>query len=303
MSLTILVRRCVLVVLLGLVPAYAQAQSLFVSSAQPDVTNHQLVIQGGTYTAGLRIFLGPNFVELPVTSLTAGAIHTGLPDLPPGTHLLVLYHPATNQFTTFPMAIGAVGPAGPAGPSGAAGPTGPTGPTGLTGAIGPQGPIGPTGPQGMSGANGISGGAGKTNSFGSVLLQHCGPTVALSQQILVNAPTKIFASGKGTFAALDSGASLGSMTMWLYDATGAHVASSTTVTAGASGALALLSTAEVLHTEPGSGAPDYVASPGAYSLQLLVYPQYGFNQTGDCNNDPGPVFYEPALSFLRVGVD
>ena len=97
---------------LSLVPAYAQAQ-LVVTSAQPDTVNHVLVIQGGPFAAGLRVFLAPTFAELTVNSVAAGSVHATLPDSPAGTHLLVLYQPSTNQLATFPVTIGAVGPTGP----------------------------------------------------------------------------------------------------------------------------------------------------------------------------------------------
>ena len=135
---------------LGMVPAYAQAQALFVSSVQQDPGNQVLVIRGSGFSAGLRVFIAPGFAELAVTSLTATVIHAGPTDSTAGTHLLLLYQPATNQFTTFNVAIGAVGPIGPAGsagPTGAAGSTGPTGPQGATGSPGPSGPTGPAGTQ------------------------------------------------------------------------------------------------------------------------------------------------------------
>ena len=50
-----------LVVVLGMVPAYAQAQSLFVTSVQPASDSHVLTIQGGGFSAGLRVFLAPEF--------------------------------------------------------------------------------------------------------------------------------------------------------------------------------------------------------------------------------------------------
>ena len=90
MSLTVLVRRCALVVVLGLVPAYAQAQSMFVSSVQQDPGNQVLTIQGAGFSAGLRVFLAPSFTELAVTLLNANVIHAGPADSTPGTRLLLL---------------------------------------------------------------------------------------------------------------------------------------------------------------------------------------------------------------------
>ena len=130
-----------------------------------------------------------------MTSLTATTIHTGPKDWLVGTHLLLLYQPATNQFATFNVAIGATGPRGATGPTG---PTGPAGPTGFTGATGAPGPIGPTGPQGANGANGISGGAQILAL--ERLINGCSNTVILTQSISLSASAKIFATGKGVYS-------------------------------------------------------------------------------------------------------
>ena len=52
---------CALVIVLGMVPAYAQAQPLFVTSVQPAFDTHVLTIQGGGFSPGLRVFLAPEF--------------------------------------------------------------------------------------------------------------------------------------------------------------------------------------------------------------------------------------------------
>jgi hypothetical protein len=147
MSLIVLVRRCAFVIVLCMAPAYAQAQALFVSSVQQDAGNQVLTIQGAGFSAGLRAFLGPSFAELPVTFVSANEVHAGPADSTAGTRLLLLYQPATNQFTTFNVAIGAIGPAGPTGGQGPIGLTGATGPQGQPGTQGIPGPTGPAGPQ------------------------------------------------------------------------------------------------------------------------------------------------------------
>src|SRR5437588_4154505 len=114
--------------------ARAQAQQLYVSSAKEDAVLSQLVVRGGTYAAGIRVFL--NFVELPVVAVSANEVPATMGALAPASYLLILFQPSTNQFTTFDVTLGAVGPAGPAGPTG---PTGPAGPTGSTGPTGPAG--------------------------------------------------------------------------------------------------------------------------------------------------------------------
>ena len=56
MSLTVLVRRCALVVVLGMAPAYAQAQSVVTSVAQ-DAETHSLTILGAGSAPGSACFL------------------------------------------------------------------------------------------------------------------------------------------------------------------------------------------------------------------------------------------------------
>src|SRR6266496_174353 len=77
----------------------AQAQQLYVGSAREDSAVNQLVIRGGTYAAGIRVFL--NFVELPVVAVGANDIQATLGSFPPASYLLLLYQPATNEFATF----------------------------------------------------------------------------------------------------------------------------------------------------------------------------------------------------------
>lgn len=81
-------------------PAAAQ---LFVSQAHHDPGTRQLVVRGGTYSAGVRVFLG--LTELPVASVTAGEIKATLASPEPGSHLLIVFQPP-SAFTTFIVATG-----------------------------------------------------------------------------------------------------------------------------------------------------------------------------------------------------
>ena len=213
--------KCALVVVLGMVPAYAQAQTMVVTSVQPAFDTHVLTIQGGGFSTGVRVFLAPEFWELEVTSVTGTTILTGPKDWLVGTHLLLLYQPATNQFATFNVTLGA---SGPRGATGATGPTGPEGPSGLTGAPGPPGDTGPIGPQGEPGADGISGGG--TLSGGNSSINGCSNTVILSRSVTVNASAKIFATGKGVYQRMGTDMKTGLIAVRLFDATSTFVASS-----------------------------------------------------------------------------
>jgi hypothetical protein len=90
-----------------------QAQALTVTSAQENTVTNQLIIQGGTFSAGLLVFLGPTFTELSVVSVTPSQVLATLSGFPAGSYLLVLYQPSTKQLATFDVTLGAVGPAGP----------------------------------------------------------------------------------------------------------------------------------------------------------------------------------------------
>jgi hypothetical protein len=106
-------------------------------------------------------------MPLQILSSTPSEVLASLPELAPGTYLLMLArNPAQAQFFLFDVTIGAVGPQGdkgdrgdpgPEGPRGEPGPQGPPGPPGPTGERGPQGergPMGPTGAQGPAGPPG-----------------------------------------------------------------------------------------------------------------------------------------------------
>jgi hypothetical protein len=281
------VLRCALV-LLAIAPAAAEAQALVVTSVQPDSDTHVLVNQGGGFGAGLRVFIAPNFAELPVTSLTANTIHAGPTDWTAGTHLLLLYQPATAAFVTFNVAIGAVGPAGPAGPAGDAGPTG------LTGAPGPQGDTGPIGPQGDPGADGISGG-GSAVLPGSLAIS-CNEVVVGTKSVTVTRPSKIFGSARAAFTRNGTDLAQGVMVLNLVDAGNAIVATSgigwANISAGAAGSQSEMVIGDVLR----STTAEYVAAPGSYTLKLVAHAA-----NGTCGANAALVF--PALSYLLVGTD
>jgi hypothetical protein len=277
--------RCALVVVLGMVPAYAQAQPLFVSSVQQNPGNQILTIQGSGFSAGLRVFLAPGFTELPVTSLTANVVQAGPPPSTPGTHLLLLYQPATNQFITFNVAIGAIGPPGPAGE---------TGPIGFTGAPGPQGDTGPAGTPGTPGADGVSGGGSAV--IPSTVLVSCSDVVVGTKTINVTKAAKIFGSARASYHRNGTDLAQGVMSLELRDAANAIVATSVTgwtnISAGAAGSQIPMTIGDVLR----AGSVDYVAAPGAYSLKLIAHAS-----NGTCGTNAALVF--PALSFLLVGTD
>ncbi len=290
MSLTVLVRRCALVVVLGMAPAYAQAQSVVTSVAQ-DPETHSLTILGSGFSAGLRLFLAPAFTELQVTSLTPNVVHTGPPPTTAGTHLLLLFQPATNQFTTFNVAIGAVGPAGPAGSPGE------TGPRGFAGAPGAPGDIGPAGSPGTPGADGISGG-GSAALAGTVFVS-CSDVVVGTKTINVTKPTKIFGSARASYHRNGTDLAQGVMSLQLLDASNAVVATSVTgwanISAGAAGSQIPMMVAEVLRAGA-NGPADYIAPAGTYSLRFIAH---GAN--GTCGTNAVLAF--PTLSYLLVGTD
>ncbi len=143
--MTLCVRRFVLCALLTtIVGAHAQpalAQQLVVTSVQEDSPNNQLIVQGGSFSQPVRVFL--NFLELPVASVTANEIRATMSPFAPGTYILVVYEPVGNKIASFAAAIGAIGPQGPQGPKGD---QGQLGPQGVQGSPGPQGEPGPQGP-------------------------------------------------------------------------------------------------------------------------------------------------------------
>ena len=122
---------CVLaLLLLALASSRAEAQQLFITSAQ--IENGQLVIRGSTFTNGMRVYLFAGPIELPVISLNSGEIRTQPPpaSTPAGLYMLLIYHPTTAQLGFVHYTVGATGPPGPKGDTGVAGTS--TGPPGST---------------------------------------------------------------------------------------------------------------------------------------------------------------------------
>jgi Collagen triple helix repeat (20 copies) len=284
--------RCVCVIVWGLAPAYAQAQQLFVSSVQYDIPTQRLIIRGGTFAAGLRVFLGPNFAELPVDNLVSGVASAVLPFPQAGTHLLLVYQPVTNQVATFNVTLGSTGPAG------ATGPAGPTGPPGSPGAAGAQGPPGAPGPTGPQGPQGISGGSARyiENNFTT-----CFGNFAVSQPFTVTAPSKIFATGRTAYSRGATDLTAAQIWIELYDSTNTLVASSHRLLGDFTGTSALarmpLMVAEVLHAGSAfSAGADYIAPAGAYDVRV-------FAAAGNGNCTANTPLLDSTVSFLLVGLN
>lgn len=153
--------------LLVVTPTVTRAQ-ISITSAHIDQSLNQLVIKGGAFSPGMRVFLFSGPVELPVLSLAPGEIRTVPPHVstPPGLYLLLVYQPANSQFAAVHYTVGAIGPPGPRGDPGAPGPKGDAGPMGMQGPPGPQGPPGLQGPAGLPGPPGPQGSAGPTGPQG-----------------------------------------------------------------------------------------------------------------------------------------
>ncbi|HZR24145.1 MAG TPA: type VI secretion system tube protein Hcp [Vicinamibacterales bacterium] len=142
-------------ILFAMLANRASAQQLFVTSAHVDTASNEFVIDGGTFSAGMHVYLFAGPIELPVISINSGEIRTSPPPstIPPGLYMVLVFSPTTGQYGFVHYTIGDTGPAGPQGPQGVKGDTGPQGP------IGPQGPVGPAGPQGPQGPQGPPGDA------------------------------------------------------------------------------------------------------------------------------------------------
>ena len=91
------------------VAAPARAQSLFVTSTQEDTSTNQLIIQGGPFASGARVFLA--LVELPVVSISPAEIVASLGSSPAGSHWLIVFQPASSQIAQFWATIGFAPPA------------------------------------------------------------------------------------------------------------------------------------------------------------------------------------------------
>jgi hypothetical protein len=126
-----------------LAAAPARAQTMTVLGVTPEAATGELLIGGGPFAAGLRLFTGKG--ELNVKEVTTSRVRVSPPGLEPGSYLLIAYQPSTGQFATFSFTHGAVGPAGAPGTPGEKGEQGIQGIQGIPGVQGIQGPPGPAG--------------------------------------------------------------------------------------------------------------------------------------------------------------
>jgi len=127
-GLTLLAFVCATQPALGAPPSPPQ---LVIVSAKADAGAGTLIIDGSAFGDGTPA-VTLNGMPLTVVTSTPNEILASLPSgLDPGTYLLTVSRgPATTQFDSFNLTLGAVGPQGPAGATGATGATGPQGPPG-----------------------------------------------------------------------------------------------------------------------------------------------------------------------------
>ena len=130
-------------ILVAAAPARAQTMNLL--GVRLDPANGELLIGGGPFAAGLRLFTGLG--ELNVKEITPTQVRVSPPGLEPGSYLLVAFQPSTGQYATFSFTLGAVGPAGEPGKPGEKGEQGVQGIQGIQGipGVGVPGPPGPAG--------------------------------------------------------------------------------------------------------------------------------------------------------------
>src|SRR3954447_12303982 len=100
--------------LLAVAPTWAQ--NLVVHEVRQEAGTGELLMGGGPFAAGLRVFTLKG--ELNVKTITASEGRLSPPGLDPGTSLLIAYQPTSQQFAPFWFTIGAVGPAGAPGEKG-----------------------------------------------------------------------------------------------------------------------------------------------------------------------------------------
>jgi len=129
--------------------APARAQTITILGVLPEAGTGELLIGGGPFAAGLRLFTGRG--ELNVKEITPSLVRVSPPGLEPGSYLLIVYQPSTGQFATFSFTLGAVGPAGERGEKGEQGVPGIQGTQGTQGIPGIQGNQGIQGPPGLAG--------------------------------------------------------------------------------------------------------------------------------------------------------
>jgi hypothetical protein len=115
-------------------PALARPDSppqLVIVSAKADTLAGTLAIDGSAFGDGTPVVTLNGMPIVVVTSTSSEIVATLPPGLDPGTYLLTVSRgPATTQFDSFNLTLGAVGPPGPPGAAGTAGATGPPGPPG-----------------------------------------------------------------------------------------------------------------------------------------------------------------------------
>lgn len=114
-----------LLVLATALPAGAQSSALpFITDVRVDVPNETLTINGlnfGDSVPNVSLALTPLAV---LPGATPNAVQAVLPNLDPGTYLLVVERTDMLGAGLFYLTAGAVGPAGPVGPSGGDGASG-----------------------------------------------------------------------------------------------------------------------------------------------------------------------------------
>lgn len=99
-----------------LAAAPARAQSMNILSVTPDAATGELLIAGGPFSVGVRLFTSKG--ELSVKETAPSLVRVSPPELEPGSYLLIAYQPGSGQFATFSFTLGAVGPKGEPGTPG-----------------------------------------------------------------------------------------------------------------------------------------------------------------------------------------
>jgi len=271
------------VALVGAAPAFAQKATPAIISAS--VSGGTLTVNGSGFSGGAGVALGGVILNDVVVNSIGTSLTATAPALSPGSYQLVV-QVGNNKSTPFEMTLGAVGPQGPAGPAGPMGPAGPAGPQGAAGPAGPsgpagaQGPQGPAGPQGLQGPQGAQGPAGPsgivdadTTTVGFVNIpQACTVTTVASTPLTLTAPARILATATGDYDAADN---FGIAWIELRDATNTRVAATFSAylrKGSASGGFdgATFAVSSLLKGPNPSTDPTFVASPGSYTLQLMV---------------------------------
>ena len=154
----------------------ARAQSLNILGVTPDAGTGELLISGGPFSVGVRLFTSKG--ELNVKETTTSLVRVSPPGLEPGSYLLIAYQPSSGQFATFSFTLGAVGPQGEPGKQGEQGIQGLQGTQGIQGIQGIQGPPGAPGAAGP-GAKAFNTGLLEWGGNATVTVPHGNSTVTL----------------------------------------------------------------------------------------------------------------------------